>query len=562
MAATYEIVVALADALAGAGMRHVTISPGSRSTPLAITFARHPAIRHWIHHDERSAAFFALGIAKTTGYPAGVITTSGTATAELYPAVIEARFGRAPLVLLTADRPPALRGTGANQTIDQVALYGNNVKWFHDAPLPSDTSPDETAELARRAMEAATTSPAGPVHLNLPFAEPLIPQGSPPAATVDGVPPATTRPGPGLSDAAVSDLAERLSAQRSLIAVGPHGSPRQTDAVVALAAASGAPILADPLSGLRAGPHDRSHVIGHYDSLAQAGFFDAEPPDAIIRLGPAPVSKALNTWIAAHPAVDYTIVDTMPWADAGGTARSVFKADPAAAAGQLAGLVTDGPAEWMARWRLADSTAAAALHDASSPFTELDLVAAVLDAAPDPATIWVGSSMPVRQVDLLMGPTPRRLRILGNRGASGIDGLVSAALGSAAASGEETIALLGDLSLLYDLTALAWAGRDRPDVTLVVANNDGGGIFHLLPQAPLPEFEELFGTPHGLDFSHAAALFDIPYHLIGGRDDLADVLRRPASGPRLIEARFERSAGATAYRAAVDRVRAALATDN
>ena len=559
MADTYEMLAAFADELAAHGLRHVCISPGSRSTPLALTFARHPEIEHWVHHDERSSAFFALGIAKTTGTATAVITTSGTAAAELHPAVVEARFGRVPLLALTADRPPSLRGTGANQTIDQVELYGTSAKWFHDAPLAAVTEPARARALAARAWGEAMTAPVGPIHINFPFDEPLMPPLELAGQPAGGRTTTWTAPSQRPDEASLRNLAGVVEAARGMLLVGPLSDPSFATAITDLARASGFPILADPLSGLRSGGHDLDHVIAHYDALARAGFLESNPPEAVIRFGAIPTSKAINTWLAAHPAASYVVVDTTGWPDPGGTARTVLTADPAQTAGELAKLITrPAPAGWIGDWREADALAADALSSPMEAFTELDAVATMLDALPIPATLWVSSSMPIRQVDLLQRRSPGGLRILANRGASGIDGFLSSGIGSAVSQVNPTYLVAGDLSTLHDLTALGWAGRHQTDVTIVVVNNDGGGIFHLLPQAPLPEFEELYGTPHGLDFALAARLFGIGYTLATSRGELAAAVTRPPGGPHLIEVRFERSAGAAAFRAAIERVRNAL----
>ena len=559
MAETYEMMAAFADELAAHGLRHVCISPGARSTPLALTFARHPDLTHWVHHDERSSAFFALGIAKTTGVPVAVITTSGTAAAELLPAMVEARFARVALLALTADRPPSLRGTGANQTIDQVELYGTSAKWFHDAPLAAVTEPARARALAARAWGEAMTAPVGPVHINFPFDEPLIPPTGPSEQPAGGRTTTWTAPSQGPDEASLRDLAELTEARRGVLLAGPQSDPHFATAITDLARASGFPILADPLSGLRTGGHDLGHVIAHHDALAQAGFLEDNPPEVAIRFGAIPTSKATNTWLAAHPDVTYAVVDTTGWPDPGGTARAVLTADPTRTAGDLSKLLTrPAPAEWLEAWRQADDRAAGALQQASVGFTELDAITTVLEALPEDATLWVSSSMPIRQVDLLQRRSPTRIRLLANRGASGIDGFLSSGIGSAMAQSGPTYLVAGDLSTLHDLTALGWAGRHDADVTIVVVNNDGGGIFHLLPQAPLPEFEELFGTPHGLDFAMAAQLFGLGYTLATGPEELTTAVTHPPRGPHLVEVPFERTAGAAAFRAAIEDVRRAL----
>ncbi len=495
--------------------------------------------------------------------PVAIITTSGTAAVELHPALVEARFGRVPLLALTADRPPWLRGTGANQTIDQVNLYGTNVKWFEDAPLAAVTDEPRTRAMAARAWAEALTVPAGPVHVNFPFDEPLMPPADLPAPGESTRTTTWTPPSHVPGEASLRSLAELVEGRRGILVAGPVSSHGFQPAITDLARAAGLPILADPLSGVRAGPHDLSQVVAHHDALAQAGFFDREPPEVAVRFGAVPTSKALNSWLASHRSRPYAVVDVTGWRDPGGTAQAILTADPAVAAGELAKIITrPAPAEWRRAWLEADAAASAALAEPQPGFTELDAIGAVLRAVPDPATVWVGSSMPIRQVDLLMDRSPKRLRLLANRGASGIDGFLSSGIGSAVAGTEPTYVVAGDLSTLHDLTALGWAGRHRADVTIVVINNDGGGIFHLLPQASLPEFEELFGTPHGLDFKAAADLFGLGYTRAADSAALTAAVSATPAGPRLVEVRFERSAGAQAYIEAVDRVRRRLATES
>jgi 2-succinyl-5-enolpyruvyl-6-hydroxy-3-cyclohexene-1-carboxylate synthase len=368
-------------------------------------------------------------------------------------------------------------------------------------------------------------------------------------------------PTPAPDEAALQAVADLIEAKRGVLIAGPQSDPSAVPSMIDLARATGFPVLADPLSGLRTGSHDLGQVIAHYDALAQAGFLDESSPEVAVRFGALPTSKALNTWLATHPEVAYVVVDDTGWPDPGGTAQTVLRADPAAVAGNLAKLVTE-PADdaWYEAWRDADATTARALAMPPDGFNELDAIATLLETVPNPATIWVASSMPIRQVDLLLVRSSRQLRLLANRGASGIDGFLSSGIGSATVDARPTYLVAGDLSALHDLTALGWAGRHLVDVTIVVINNDGGGIFHLLPQAPLAEFEELFGTPHGLDFGAAASVFGLRYTLASDREELAAVLSQPPAGPHLVEVRFERSAGATAYRSAVDRVRGALAS--
>lgn len=550
----YAFTSAFVGALASMGLQHVCLAPGSRNSPLALPFAAHPAITDWIHHDERSAAFFALGLAKTTRTPVAVVTTSGTAAAELHPAAVEARLGRVPLLLLTADRPPELRDLGAPQAIDQINLFGTAAKWFHEAAVPERELGRYPVALAARVWAAAWDLPAGPVHVNFPFRDPLAPlpvEGDVAHETLAPRPPAY-RPARLVPDSnLVDEIAAGLAGKRLLIVAGPLDEPGFPAAVAALARASRSPIVADPLSQLRAGPHDRSLVVTTGDALARAGRLDdALLPETVIRFGAPPTSKALTSWLADHPDLPQISIDEAGWRDPGASASMMVRSDPAAFAVLLADRLDPAPSEWAAAWLDTDRAARAALHSAVGFPTEPGTVTTLADALPDRSLLYVASSMPVRDVDAFFPAVDRDIRILANRGANGIDGLISSALGAAAA-GEPVVVLAGDLSLLHDLTALGTAGRLGLPLTVVVVNNDGGGIFHFLPQAQFPDyFERLLGTPHGTDFRAAADLFGIEYHLV----DDADVFRRlvgvPPAGPRVIEVRTDRHTNVAVHEAA------------
>ena len=548
MADNYEITAALVNELAAHGLRNVCLSPGGRSTPLALTFARHPDIRHWTHHDERSAGFFALGIAKETDRPVAVITTSGTAAAELHPAVIEASYGQTGLLLLTADRPPDLRGTGANQTIDQVELYGTSVKWFHDAPLPTTTTIARTRALAARAWTSASTTPAGPVHINLPFAEPLTPTLEMPELGLRNPTTSWTTTATNPDEESLRQLAASLEGKRGVILAGPSHDDSLPGAVVDLARALGWPVLGDPLSGLRTGSHDLSQVFATGDAMARAGFLERAAPEAVLRLGAVPTSKAISSWVSAYPDMTHAVVNVLGAPDPSGTAGLVMAAEPAPTATGLAKLITSRtPDHWLALWAEAEAAARQILEELTATGeSELSAVRSVLESLPNPAKLWVAASMPIRYLDLLLPTGPADLEVFSNRGASGIDGFISSGLGSAAVAASPVYLLSGDLSLLHDLTALATASRYDLDVTIIVINNDGGAIFHMLPQASLPEFEEVFAAPHGLDFGRAASLFNIRYHQPKTTDQLAELVSQIPTGPRLIEVRTERQEAAEA----------------
>jgi 2-succinyl-5-enolpyruvyl-6-hydroxy-3-cyclohexene-1-carboxylate synthase len=584
----------LVDELARAGVTDACLAPGSRSAPVALALAEHPGIAVHVHLDERSAAFFALGAAKRSGRPAVLLCTSGTAAANLHPAVLEADHARTPLLVLTADRPPELRGTGANQATDQLKLYGQAVRWFCEVGVPGDgpAAGRYWRSLASRAWAEASGPPAGPVHLNLAFADPLVPTG-PPAPAAGGWPrlggaPAPGRPGgapwtaapPGVRAAAPGDvtaLAEAVRANPRGVLIAGWGSDLDPGAVDAFAAASGWPVLADPLSGSRRGPA----AVSTYDGLVRAPrFAAAHRPTLAVRVGAAPTSKALTAWL--DESIGQVVVDpSAGWLDPGRTAILRLTADPTALLAATATLLaahgpapwrgTDGPAPgslppgpWLPEWLGAERAAREAidglLDEWAEPF-EGRVARDLVGWMPAGGTLVVGSSMPVRDVDAFARPR-EGLRFVANRGLSGIDGFVATALGVAAAGDEPVAALCGDLALLHDASGLLGAaGRPRGAV-LVVCDNDGGGIFSFLPQAELPGdlFEPLFGTPHGLDLTALAAAARVPARVVEKAADLVPALDAALAGggTELVLVRSDRAANLARHRALAEAVAVAV----
>ena len=589
---------AFVDELVRAGMRDVVVCPGSRSTPLALALRLHPGMRVRVLPDERAAGFFAIGVARASQRATGVLVTSGTAAANLLPAAVEATLGRVPLVLLTADRPPELRDRGAPQAIDQVGLFGVHVKWHAELPL-LDGMPEtrrHVRSLAGRAVATACAGPAGAVHLNVPFREPLIPDGDlrPHPLTVDE----PTRPftdvvvGPRiLAASTVADLAARLAAaRRGVIIAGPQEDPALPPAIARLADATGFPILADPLSGARCGPHDRSSVIARGDLLCRPGpWRDAHLPDVVVRFGASPTSKALLGMLS-EAAPDLLVVDgdagyrepailptTFIHADATITAAALAEAIAGAAASRAAATSAEASAAgtaWREGWLAADRAADAALRGwlarvelrgeafEGAPFAHLG------ELLPDGALLWAGSSMPVRDLDAWLPGSDRAIRPLANRGANGIDGVVSSALGAASAGVGHVALVVGDVSFLHDLNALATAKRHGLSATIVLVDNDGGGIFSFLPQARadapragLPEhYEELFGTPHGIDFGPIVEGLGATYRPVGAgglRTALAESL--VATGVSVLALRTERARNVELHAEAATAVASALA---
>ncbi len=558
---------ALVDELAKAGVSAVCITPGSRSTPLTVAFDRHDEIHVFSHLDERASAYFALGRARRTGEVTPLVCTSGTAAANYHPAVIEASQSRVPMLLLTADRPPELRDSGANQTVDQEKLYGDAVRWYKDLPEPeaTDRKLRSLRTTAARALAEAEGTPSGPVHLNVPFRKPLepvpvegdVPDDLPGLAT-EGREEAFVQTTSGvteLDDRDLRRLADALEVERGLIVAGPADAPGvDNEAVTMLAHATGFPILADPLSGLRFGGQTRvTTVLGGYDAYLNSLVTDDWPdPEVVFRFGASPTSKPLRKYLARTGARQLLVDPAGEWREAEFTATDLVVADPSTLAARLGRFVV-GPdsGAWRERWTAAEETHWSVVDDAvggADDATDSDdadsgdtfegrILADVADLAPDPATVFVSNSMPVRDLDRFARPNEKSLTVLGNRGASGIDGVTSTALGVGSATTDHLTLVTGDLAYYHDLTGLLAVDRCDVDATVVLINNDGGGIFHMLPIEDFePPFTGQFKTPHGLDFEPTGDLFGLEFarvDLDGFRDAYAESVA--SEGTQVIE---------------------------
>jgi 2-succinyl-5-enolpyruvyl-6-hydroxy-3-cyclohexene-1-carboxylate synthase len=545
---TYAPLQALVDELRRCGLRHAVTSPGSRNAPLALTLAAAEGIDAVSVIDERSAGFVALGMAKATGRPVAVTCTSGTAAANLHPAVVEAWEARVPLLVLTADRPPELREVGAGQSIDQIKLYGSAVKWFVEVGShePSRDTAIHHRALGCRAFWTAAGGRPGPVHLNFPLREPLAPV-SEELDAADWAGRDDERPWTELREHAsaphaddVHTLAARLAdTPRGLIVAG-GGSEDLSEPASRLAAQLGWPVLAEPTSGVRCGPHDRSHIVAHYDVLLRAERFAADRrPDLVLRFGDMPASKVLRGWLADSPQV---VLDPHGvWNEPTRRAELILASAVAPTLDALAAAVEMRSArpdsDWLRSWRDADALVPAALAEVPDAF-EPKLIAGLEPELPDGALVWVSSSMPIRDVEAYFPQSPKRIRFLANRGANGIDGVVSSALGAALARAAPTWLVIGEIALQHDAGGLLAARRaGAENLQILCLDNGGGSIFDFLPVAEHADpaaYEEHIATPTG-----------------GAVDALA--------GPGLRVLRTDRATNVELHRALVERVEERLA---
>ncbi|MCH8050462.1 MAG: 2-succinyl-5-enolpyruvyl-6-hydroxy-3-cyclohexene-1-carboxylic-acid synthase [Chloroflexi bacterium] len=557
------------DSLIRLGIENVCVCPGSRSTPLALTFRRDPRIKVWMHVDERSAAYFALGIAKRSKLPVAVVSTSGTAAVNFAPAAVEAFFARVPLLLLTADRPAYARDIGTNQTIDQVRLYGSHVKWSVDVQIPDDpkVSLAYAKSIAGRSMRGALEEPAGPVHLNFPFREPLLPEAGKhlrhaETGGQENVFPTNQPPG-RYSPEDFAPLRRALhGAERPLIVCGEQDDPSFPDAVTALAREIGAPVLADPLSQVRCGPQHSSIVIDAYDAfLRDEEIARRLSPDFVLRFGAAPVSKALLQFLERNRSCNQVLADPGGSRDPTLSASDVVRLDPALLCRAVLDGVPDQPAptlgpgapDWVASWTDTNTrvrSALAARIEQERGLSEPGVFADLNEVLPAGGTLFAGNSMPIRDLDAMFPGGTRDMRFLANRGASGIDGVVSTALGVSAVSEGPLVLVIGDLSFYHDMNGLLAARRYGLSATIVLVNNDGGGIFSMLPQSSDPHFEEVFATPTGLDFKHTADMYGLEYHCITSRQEFRDLVSRSfgSEGVTLLEVRTDRGSNAKLHR--------------
>ncbi|MEO5899997.1 MAG: 2-succinyl-5-enolpyruvyl-6-hydroxy-3-cyclohexene-1-carboxylic-acid synthase [Ilumatobacteraceae bacterium] len=540
----------LVDSWISLGLRQAMVAPGSRSTPMALALASRDELHVHVLHDERSASFAALGVGLATGRPAVLLCTSGTAATHFHGAVVEAGLSNVAMLVLTADRPPELRDVGAPQTIDQTRLYGSAPRWFHDPGVPVAAASGSWRSLAAQAWSAAVGVDPGPVHLNLPFREPLV-------GAADVLPPAIQRTweDPQLAAGDVAHLARRVGGRTGLLIAGRGADAATVDR---LADALGWPVLADPRSGCR----HLLNAVSAFDSIVRsAAFVGGHAPEVAIRIGEPPASKVLAQWLASCGAVQVQLDGSTRVFDPDQlvAVRIAGAVGPTCAA--LAEAVTGpAPERWATAWTDAERVAQTAIESAtggtagngngngnalSEPAVARLLTSGVLGAG---AHLVVASSMPIRDVEWY-GGTGAGTVVHANRGANGIDGVVATAIGVAASTGARTVALLGDVALCHDASSLtALAGR-KLDLTIVVVDNDGGGIFSFLPQAeslPTARFEQLFGTPHGTDVVALAAAHGIAARTATSAVELSDSIA--GRGTSLVRVVSDRDANVGVHR--------------
>ena len=514
------------------GVRDAVIAPGSRSTPLALALSNRPELRIHIFHDERVAGFAAMGIG-LLGVPAIVLCSSGTAATHLHAAVVEAHQARIPMIVCTADRPPELRDVGAPQTIDQTKLYGGAVRWFHEPGIATQAAAHTWRSLAAHAWAMACGHLPGPVHLNLAFREPLLGEvGDLPVRRRQQLALSSTHRAEAFVPIA------GLASARGLIVAG-RGSAR-AEVISLLSRHTGWPVLADARSGVR---HLADAAVTAADALLRDGAFAAaHQPQVILRLGEPPASKVVSSWLLASLAPQVHLSAQSVWIDPDAAiTQSVVGDVDELCLGLIAQLPAATDQAWLGLWLRAQANAQRAITEVLGvALTEPLIARAVTASLPVPSHLMVSSSMPIRDVEWY-GIVPEGVAVHSNRGANGIDGVISTAIGIAAASGEPTTILIGDVAFLHDSSALIGLSRRSVDLRIVVVDNDGGGIFSFLPQGNLldgAQFEQLFGTPHGTDLGLIAAAHGVRHTVVETVDELLDATAR--AGPSVTIVKTER----------------------
>lgn len=526
------------------GLEDVVISPGSRSTPLALTFAEHPTIKEWIHFDERSAAFFALGLAKKKNKPVALVCTSGTAAANFYPAIVEAHYSRIPLIVLTADRPHELRDNGAPQSIDQIKMYQNYVKYFHEMAIPeaSEKMIRYARRQASRAYTIANEANKGVVQLNFPFKDPLIPDlslnqlwGEENKTVLTHV----TSKEEVSAESIVSIVELIKDKKRGVIVCGEIKTEEERLAILKLANQLQVPILADVLSNLRKNEAVNEFVISTYDTILKDDEVkESLRPEFIIRFGSMPVSKPYLQWITDFtPEIHIVVDEDLGFREPTGIETTVVYSEPVKFIEKILASKEefDFCQKWSRLWMRLDEEVRSILTTTNNELTEGTTALVLAEKSQNGDLIFVGNSMPIRDMDTFYLPAKTSVEIIANRGANGIDGVIATAIGVAATDQKLTL-LIGDISFLHDYTSLFIARQYNIPIRVVVVNNNGGGIFSFLPQAnEKKHFEALFGTPFSPPIEKLAKAVGGNYVQPKTVDELSEILAQPINQIEIVE---------------------------
>ena len=545
MTATNDLtyfVGAFVDELVKSGVEEVVVSPGSRSTPMAIMMAEHPHLKITVLIDERSASFYALGLAKTSKKPVAILCTSGTAATNYYPAIVEAHYSRIPLIVITADRPHELRDVGAPQAIDQIKMYGNYVKWFVEMSLPSCDKKliQYVRTIAARATGTSISSPSGPVHLNFPFRDPLVPDLHLPNLWTheNGSECSIMETKMGrytISEVEAQKFATMFSSkQKGIIVCGEMNcNTDYRNEVVELSKQLKYPILADPLSQMRSGLHDTESIIESYDALYKNEELVSQlKPEVIIRFGAMPVSKFLTQYIQKANCIQIVIDGDGGWRDPTLEATHMVHCDEKTFCEMVIEHIDEKmDNSWLQQHQKINTQAKDILvrHLDDVPLFEGKVITELQSLLPHNAALFVGNSMPIRDVDTFFYCDNKNITILANRGANGIDGIISTAMAASNAF-DQLVLVIGDLSFYHDMNGLLASKLLNLNITIILVNNNGGGIFSFLPQSKIEQhFETLFGTPLHMDFAHAVKLYDGSYDKVETWSQFQDCVIRSFS---------------------------------
>ena len=539
-AITATFCATLVDEWLACGVRHAVVSPGSRSTPMALAIANRTELQVHIFHDERSGAFAALGIGKASGVPAILLCTSGTAAVEFHPAVVEAHHAEVPVLVCTADRPPELQAVGAPQTIDQQNLYGVAVRKFINAEVADDAQAGSWRDLAQTAFVSAVGQRQGPVHLNLQFREPLVgeatelPQRNSAHSSI-------SKPVPSVSPRQLKKLRKLLSSSQGLIVAGPENY--LADSVIQLAESLGWPVLADPRSKVRV---EHRLVIAAADAMLRDNkFAKLHTPEVVLRFGTPPASKVVNTWLANSGATQVVLTTTPTLVDPDRKCTLHMQCEIDAICSDLIeSLEPQATTKWSSSWTQAEELAQVAINTALTnelKISEPAIARTIYASMPSNSHLVVSSSMPIRDIEWYGAPRSG-LTVHANRGVNGIDGVVSTAIGVALATKATTALLIGDIALLHDTNGLLNLGNRKIDLRIIVLDNRGGGIFSFLPQASAlstDTFEKVFGTPHDVDIEMLAKSHRIESETVENLDQLTEAISQ--RGPYLIRVVTDRN---------------------